>query len=185
MALPMRTQSRRSAHFSAILSGLRPPSRASLRKWTRPPMASAAAPAMQIVAKYAPLLSGRSPPQSQYSDEASPGDCRDGRHSARSPPANSSNANAASGSSVAATYNRPGWRSNDSNIANKFQVPGSKFQAVTWNLELSFHLIRFVHVHGGVVVVKVQDDRQGDGGLGRGQHHDHQREHLAFQTEDR
>src|SRR6185312_13019069 len=174
MALPMRTQSRRSAHFSAILSGLRPPSRASLRKWTRPPMASAAAPAMQIVAKYAPLLSGRSPPQSQYSDEASPGDCRDGRHSARNPPANSSKANAASGSSVAATYNRPGWRSNDSNIETKFLVQTAPLR-VAAKPSSPFHLVRFVHVHGGVVVVKVQDDRQGDRGFRRGQHHDHQR----------
>src|SRR5437763_8192956 len=75
-------------------------------------------------------------------------------------------ANEASGSSVATTKRSPGLLAKS-------------------NICLSLQLFRGIDVHGQVVVVEVQHDRQGDGRLRRRHDDDEQGEHLALDRERR
>jgi hypothetical protein len=49
--------------------------------------------------------------------------------------------------------------------------------------KLSLQLICLIYIHGGVVVVEVQDDRQGNGSFSRSQDNHQECEYLSFEPE--
>src|SRR6516164_8694832 len=92
--------------------------------------------------------------------------------------------NDASGNSVAATYKSPGWPAKSGMRDWSLQThPPPRVGLDVSSLPPQF--LRGVDVHGGVVVVKVQHDRQRDGRLGRRQHDHEQGEHLPLYLEGR